>query len=112
EYVEAARAMGFPTGRIIWKHIIPNTSTYIIVSATLAIPGYILGEAGLSFLGYGIREPQSSWGLMLAQAQRLSVLEQYPWLLLPGVFLFVAILAFNLFGDAMRDAMDPRSLGH
>ena len=112
EYVEAARAMGYPTRRIIWKHIIPNTSTYIIVSATLAIPGYILGEAGLSFLGYGIREPQSSWGLMLAQAQRLSVLEQYPWLLLPGVFLFVAILAFNLFGDAMRDAMDPRSLGH
>src|SRR6056297_1346705 len=112
EYVEAARAMGYPTRRIIWKHIIPNTSTYIIVSATLAIPGYILGEAGLSFLGYGIREPQSSWGLMLAQAQRLSVLEQYPWLLLPGIFLFVAILAFNLFGDAMRDAMDPRSLGH
>lgn len=112
EYVEAARAMGYPTGRIIWKHIIPNTSTYIIVSATLSIPGYILGEAGLSFLGYGIREPQSSWGLMLAQAQKLSVLEQYPWLLLPGVFLFVAILAFNLFGDAMRDAMDPRALGH
>ncbi len=112
EYVEAARAMGYPARRIIWKHIIPNTSTYIIVSASLAIPGYILGEAGLSFLGYGIREPQSSWGLMLAQAQRLSVLEQHPWLLLPGVFLFVAILAFNLFGDAMRDAMDPRSLGH
>ncbi len=112
EYVEAARAMGYPTRRIIWKHIIPNTSTYVIVSATLAIPGYILGEAGLSFLGFGIREPQSSWGLMLAQAQKLSVLEQYPWLLLPGVFLFVAILAFNLFGDAVRDALDPKALGN
>ncbi|HPE69106.1 MAG TPA: ABC transporter permease [Thermotogota bacterium] len=112
EYVEAARAMGYPTRRIIWRHIIPNTSTYVIVSATLAIPGYILGEAGLSFLGFGIREPQSSWGLMLTQAQKLSVLEQYPWLLLPGVFLFFAILAFNLFGDAVRDAFDPKGLGN
>jgi peptide/nickel transport system permease protein len=112
EFVEAAKAMGYPATRIIWKHIIPNTTTYIIVAASLNIPGYILGEAGLSFLGFGIREPQSSWGLMLAQAQDLVALQNYPWLLLPGLFLFVAILAFNLFGDALRDAFDPRSLGH
>ncbi|HNR62509.1 MAG TPA: ABC transporter permease [Thermotogota bacterium] len=112
EFVEAAKAMGYPSLRIIWKHIIPNTATYIIVAASLSIPGYILGEAGLSFLGFGIREPQSSWGLMLSQAQDLVALRNYPWLLLPGLFLFIAILAFNLFGDALRDAFDPRSLGH
>lgn len=111
EFVEAAKAMGYPPRRIIWKHIIPNTATFIIVSATLSIPGYILGEAGLSFLGFGIREPQASWGLMLSQAQNLNALQNYPWLLLPGAFLFFAILAFNLFGDAIRDAFDPRSLG-
>ncbi len=111
EFVEAAKAMGYPPRRIIWKHIIPNTATYIIVSATLSIPGYILGEAGLSFLGFGIREPQASWGLMLSQAQNLTALQNYPWLLIPGAFLFFAILAFNLFGDAIRDAFDPRSLG-
>jgi len=112
EFVEAAKAMGYPSLRIIWRHIIPNTATYIIVAASLSIPGYILGEAGLSFLGFGIREPQSSWGLMLAQAQDLVALRNYTWLLLPGLFLFIAILAFNLFGDALRDAFDPRSLGH
>lgn len=112
EFVDAARAMGFPASRIIWRHILPNTATYVIVSATLSIPGYILGEAGLSFLGLGIREPQSSWGLMLAQAQDISVLQHYPWLLIPGAFLFAAVLTFNLLGDALRDAFDPRSLGH
>jgi len=112
EFVEAARALGFPSRRIIWRHILPNTATYVIIAATLSIPGYILGEAGLSFLGLGIREPQSSWGLMLAQAQDITVLKHYPWLLIPGVFLFIAVLAFNLFGDAVRDAFDPRSMGH
>jgi len=112
EFVDAARAMGFPASRIIWRHILPNTATYVIVSATLSIPGYILGEAGLSFLGLGIREPQSSWGLMLAQAQDITVLQHYPWLLIPGAFLFAAVLTFNLLGDALRDAFDPRSLGH
>ncbi|HEW92826.1 MAG TPA: ABC transporter permease [Thermotogaceae bacterium] len=111
EFVDAARAMGFPAGRIIWRHILPNTATYVIVAATLSIPGYILGEAGLSFLGLGIREPQSSWGLMLAQAQDITVLQHYPWLLIPGAFLFAAVLTFNLLGDALRDAFDPRSLG-
>ncbi|HAA86533.1 MAG TPA: ABC transporter permease [Kosmotogaceae bacterium] len=111
EFVQAAQAMGYPTGRIIWKHMIPNTATYIIVSITLSIPAYILGEAGLSFLGLGINEPSASWGLMLVQAQNIRAMTEAPWLLLPGLFIFIVVMAFNLFGDAIRDALDPRSLG-
>ena len=112
EFVQAAVAMGYPSSRIIWKHIIPNTATYIIVSATLSIPGYILGEAGLSFLGLGIMEPSASWGLMLSQAQNIKVMTEAPWLLIPGIFIFIVVMAFNLLGDALRDALDPRSLGY
>jgi len=112
EFIQAAVALGYPSRRIIWKHLLPNTATYVIVSATLSIPGYILGEAGLSFLGLGIREPSASWGLMLSQAQNITALTNYPWLLLPGLFIFITVLAFNLFGDAIRDALDPRALGH
>ncbi|TYB95734.1 MAG: ABC transporter permease [Kosmotoga sp.] len=111
EFVEAAMAMGYPDRRIIWKHIIPNTSTYIIVAATLAIPQYIIGEAGLSFLGLGITEPSASWGLMLSQAQNIKAMTEAPWLLLPGLFIFIVVMAFNLLGDALRDALDPRALG-
>ncbi|SHE55940.1 peptide/nickel transport system permease protein [Marinitoga hydrogenitolerans DSM 16785] len=112
EFIQAAVALGYPSRRIIWKHLLPNTATYVIVSATLSIPSYILGEAGLSFLGLGIREPSASWGLMLSQAQNITALTNYPWLLLPGLFIFITVLAFNLFGDAIRDALDPRALGH
>ncbi|PWJ95220.1 peptide/nickel transport system permease protein [Oceanotoga teriensis] len=111
EFVEAAIAMGYPGRKIIWGHLIPNTATYIIVSATLQVPGYILGEAGLSFLGIGITEPSASWGLMLSQAQNIEALTNYPWLMLPGLFIFITVISFNLFGDAVRDALDPRSLG-
>ena len=111
EFVQAAQAMGYPTGRVIWKHMIPNTATYIIVAITLSIPAYILGEAGLSFLGLGINEPSASWGLMLVQAQNIRAMTEAPWLLLPGLFIFIVVMAFNLFGDAIRDALDPRSLG-
>jgi peptide/nickel transport system permease protein len=111
EFVEAAMAMGYPDRRIIWKHIIPNTSTYIIVAATLSIPQYIIGEAGLSFLGLGITEPSASWGLMLSQAQNIKAMTEAPWLLLPGLFIFIVVMAFNLLGDALRDALDPRALG-
>ena len=111
EFVQAAIAMGYPSGRVILRHIIPNTATYIIVSATLSIPGYILGEAGLSFLGLGITEPSASWGLMLSQAQNIKAMTEAPWLLIPGIFIFIVVMAFNLLGDALRDALDPRSLG-
>ncbi|MGC9771876.1 peptide/nickel transport system permease protein [Fervidobacterium changbaicum] len=111
EYVEAAIALGFPDTRIMWRHIIPNLATYIIVSSTLSIPGYILGEAGLSYLGLGIREPSASWGNMLTAAQDVYILEKAPWLLIPGAFIFVVVLAFNFVGDGLRDAFDPRALG-
>ncbi|AIY85952.1 MULTISPECIES: ABC transporter permease [unclassified Thermotoga] len=111
EFVEAARALGFPDTRILFRHVLPNTASYLIVAATLAIPGYILGEASLSFLGLGIREPSASWGLMLAQAQNVTYMTKYPWLLIPGIFIFITVLSFNFVGDALRDALDPRSLG-
>lgn len=112
EFVEAAVAMGYPPRRVISRHLLPNTATYVIVSATLQVPQYILGEAGLSFLGIGITEPSASWGLMLSQAQNIEALTNYPWLLLPGLFIFITVISYNLFGDAIRDALDPRSLGH
>lgn len=111
EFVEAAVAIGLSNWKVLTRHVLPNTTTYLIVNATLRIPGYILGEAGLSFLGLGIREPQASWGLMLAQAQDVYVITKAPWLLIPGIFIFVTVLAFNFVGDALRDALDPRSLG-
>ncbi len=111
EFVEAAIAIGLPNRKVLFKHVLPNTMSYLIVAATLAIPGYILGEASLSYLGLGIREPDASWGLMLAQAQDVTIMTKSPWLLIPGIFIFVTVLAFNFVGDALRDALDPRSLG-
>lgn len=109
DFVEAAKALGASDMRIISKHILPNTYTYIIISATLALPSYILMESGLSFIGLGIQEPQPSWGNMLAGAQRIRVLSENPWLLIPGFFIFVAVLAFSLLGDGIVDAFDPKS---
>ncbi|AFG34811.1 ABC-type dipeptide/oligopeptide/nickel transport system, permease component [Fervidobacterium pennivorans DSM 9078] len=111
EYVEAAIALGYPDMKVIWSHIIPNLMTYLIVSATLSIPGYILGESGLSFLGLGIREPSPSWGNMISAAQDVYILTNAPWLLIPGVFIFFTVLCFNFVGDGLRDAFDPRTLG-
>jgi peptide/nickel transport system permease protein len=107
EYILAARALGVSTWKIIIKHILPNTFSFAIVSATLSIPGYILAESALSLLGLGIVEPQASWGNMLSVAQNLVVLEQYPWILVPGFFIFITVLSFNFLGDGLRDAFDP-----
>jgi len=109
EYVEAARALGVSDGRIILRHILPSTFTFAIVAATLSIPGYILGEAGLSFLGLGIRDPMPSWGNMLSAALALNVLESKFWILTPGLMIFVTTLAFNFLGDGLRDAFDPKA---
>lgn len=109
EYVLAARAMGSSNSRIIFRHLLPNTMSYLIVAATLTIPGLILAEAGLSFLGLGIHEPATSWGLLLRAANNISSLSSHPWLLIPGFFIIVSVLAFNFIGDALRDAVDPRS---
>jgi peptide/nickel transport system permease protein len=108
EYVLAARALGLGSLRIITRHILPNTLSFVIVAATVAIPGYILGEVALSFLGFGIQEPDSSWGLMLRESQSIRVLTSYPWVLAPGFLIFITVLAFNFLGDGLRDALDPR----
>ena len=107
DFTEAARAVGANDLRIILRHIVPNLASYIIVSVTLGIPGAIIGESGLSFLGIGINEPMVSWGLLLSKANNAATIQSYPWLLIPGVFITVAVLAFNFLGDALRDAFDP-----
>ena len=110
EFVIAAQAIGARKMKIIVKHILPNTFSYAIVAATLSIPGYILGESALSFLGVGITEPEASWGNMLSEAMDPSNLISYPWIITPAFFIFIAIMAFNLFGDGLRDAFDPKSI--
>ncbi|MDX2286150.1 MAG: ABC transporter permease subunit [Bacteroidia bacterium] len=108
-YVLAAEAMGQSRIAILTRHILPNLASYLIISATLSIPAYILGEAALSFLGLGIAEPSASWGLMLSQAQEIKVLMlQFVWLLAPGAAIFIVVLAFNLLGDELRDIIDPK----
>ena len=108
EFVQGARAAGLNDLRVIVRHILPSTTSYVIVAATLTIPGVILGESGLSFLGLGVQEPGTSWGLLLAQAQSVDVLTQFPWLLYPGLAIVLVILAYNFLGDGIRDAFDPR----
>ncbi|MBC7546008.1 MAG: ABC transporter permease [Candidatus Sericytochromatia bacterium] len=108
EYVEAAKAAGATDLSIIVKHILPQTASWIIISASLAIPLYTLTEAGLSFLGLGIQDPQASWGNMLQEAREPSALLLHPWLLSSGVALVIAVIAYNLFGDGLRDAFDTK----
>jgi peptide/nickel transport system permease protein len=109
DYVVAAQSLGASDFRIIWKHILPRATTYVIVRATLAIPGYILMESGLSFIGLGIQQPDASWGNMLSSAQSITKITSFPWLLIPGLMIFITILSFNLLGDGVRDALDPKN---
>jgi peptide/nickel transport system permease protein len=110
QFVLAARTLGQSHLKIIVRHILPNTFSYVIVAATLSVPYYILGEVDLSFLGVGIQEPSASWGLMLNAAQNTEYMKNYPWLLAPGAAIFVTVLAFNFLGDGLRDAADTKSL--
>jgi peptide/nickel transport system permease protein len=110
EFALAAKAMGASDLRIILRHLLPNTTSYLIVSATLTIPAMIIAETSISFLGLGIRDPMTSWGLLLNQANSIPNLRYFPWLLIPGIFIVVAVLAFNFLGDALRDAYDPYSV--
>ena len=110
DFVTAARAAGAGDMRIILRHITPNVTSYLIVNATLLIPGMMLTEAALSFLGYGIQEPMTSWGALLTAATNVGAIELHPWILIPGVFIVVSVLAFNFMGDAVRDAVDPYSI--
>jgi len=107
DYTTAARLMGAKPSRIIGRHLLPGFMSHLIASATLSIPGMILGETALSFLGIGLRPPITSWGVLLNEAQNINVVALYPWLMLPVVPVIVVILAFNFFGDGLRDAADP-----
>jgi peptide/nickel transport system permease protein len=107
DFVVAARLMGASQFRIITRHLLPSFMSHIITTATLAIPGMILAETALSFLGVGLRSPVVSWGVLLQQAQNYQVIVLTPWLLIPGVFVILVVIAFNLLGDGMRDAADP-----
>ena len=109
EYVQAAKSIGASRLRIIIKHILPQTTSFVIVAMTLSVPSYILSESGLSFLGLGIQQPDASWGNMLKEAQEYTNIIYRPWLLTPGFLIFVAVLAFNLIGDTIRDVLDPKS---
>lgn len=109
EYVQAAHALGAGRARTIVRHVVPATLGYTIVAATLAIPGFILGESALSLLGLGIQEPSTSWGSLLKDANNLTNLDKYPWILAPGVCIAVTTMAFNFLGDQLRDRLDPRA---
>jgi len=110
EYVHAARALGASHARIIIRHIIPATFSYTIIAATLSIPSFILNESALSLLGLGIQEPGASWGNMLAAAQNVQNLLKYPWILTPGLLIFLTVMSFNFIGDHLRDRLDPRAV--
>jgi peptide/nickel transport system permease protein len=109
EYVSAARAGGASAWYIVTRHMMPNALSHIIVVATLAVPGMILGESSLSFLGLGIQPPMTSLGVLLQEAQNVRTIVNYPWLFTPAGVIIVAILAFNFLGDGLRDAADPYS---
>ena len=109
EFVQAAESIGASKKRIIIKHLLPQTLSYVIVAMTLSVPSYILSESGLSFLGLGIQQPDASWGNMLKEAQEYVNILYRPWLLTPGFLIFVAVLSFNLIGDTIRDILDPKS---
>jgi peptide/nickel transport system permease protein len=111
EFVQASRAMGGKSLYIILRHILPQTATYVIISATLAIPSFIVAESVLSLIGLGIQQPDPSWGNMLSLATNASILVLQPWLIWPPALLIIlTVLAFNLLGDGLRDALDPRNL--
>jgi peptide/nickel transport system permease protein len=107
EYVLAARAAGAGHAHILFRHLLPGCYSHLIVIATLYIPAMILGETALSFLGLGIRPPMTSWGVLLEEARRVTVLLNYTWLLIPAIPVLIVVIAYNFLGDALRDAADP-----
>ena len=111
EFIQAAKAMGANPFYIIVRHVLPQTATYVIIRTTLAIPGFIVAESVLSLIGLGIQPPDPSWGNLLSVATNASMLVLQPWLIWPPALLIIlTVLAFNLLGDGLRDALDPRSL--
>ncbi len=110
DFCSAALVAGASNVRIIFVHMLPNAASHIIVVAALSIPGMILGETALSFLGLGILPPMVSWGALLRDAQQVSAVVQHPWLIFPGVGVVITVLGFSVLGDGMRDAVDPYSI--
>ena len=106
----AARLANAPQKRIIMRHMVPSFTSHLIAQMTLAVPGMILGETALSFLGLGLQPPVVSWGVLLQGAQNLRSVVLAPWLLLPGFFVVAVVLAFNFAGDGLRDAADPYAI--
>lgn len=107
DFVLAARLDGCSRNRIIFKHMVPSFTSHVIASLTMAVPGMILGETALSFLGLGLQSPAVSWGVLLQDAQNIRAVETAPWLMLPGAAIFVTVLAMNFVGDGLRDSADP-----
>ena len=107
DYITAAQLVGAGPGRIIGRHLVPGFMSHLIASATITIPTMILGETALSYLGLGLREPITSWGVLLNEATSINVVAVFPWLMLPVVPVILVILAFNFLGDGLRDAADP-----
>ncbi len=110
EYIKSIETIGASKKRIILKHILPQTSSYVVIAITLSVPSYILAESGLSFLGLGIQLPDASWGNMLREAQEFANIIYRPWLLMPGFLIFIAVLSFNVLGDKIRDILDPKTI--
>jgi peptide/nickel transport system permease protein len=107
DFATAAVLMGASPARVIARHLLPSFTSHLIASATLSVPGMILGETALSFLGLGLRPPVTSWGVLLNEAQNINAVALYPWIMLSVAPVFVVVLAFNFMGDGMRDAADP-----
>lgn len=107
DFITAAQLDGVSKPRIISRHMVPSFSSHLIASLTMSVPGMILGETSLSFLGLGLQSPAVSWGVLLQDAQNIRTIETAPWLMLPGLALFVTVLAMNFVGDGLRDAADP-----
>ena len=112
DFVVAARLYGTSQLRVIFRHMMPSFISHIIATTTLAIPAIIIAETSLSFLGVGMRQPAISWGVLLSEAQHLRTVAIAPWLLVPGLFVIVAVLSFNFMGDGLRDAADPYAVQH
>ncbi len=110
-FIQAARVAGRTPIGIVWAHLIPNMTSYAIIAATLSVPGYMLGETALSLLGLGIQDPYASWGNLLSEAMQIGQLPFRPWVLWPGVFISLTVMAYNVLGDGLRDAFDPRAQG-
>ncbi len=107
DFITAAKIMGNSDARIIWRHMLPSFTSYIIVDLTLSFPYMILSETALSFIGLGLRPPVTSWGVLLKASQNVRSIAQSPWLFIPAIFVILAVLAFSFVGDGMRDAADP-----